>query len=41
MLKLALPFWLSGGELTKLKAAAQAWWEQVEGWARWTPTVAT
>ena len=35
MLKLALPFWLSGGELTKLKAAAQAWWEQVEGWAQW------
>lgn len=35
MIKLSLPFWLSGVELTKLKAAAQAWWEQVEGWLRW------
>lgn len=35
MLNLKLPFWLDGTELTKLKAAAQAWWERVEGWLRW------
>lgn len=35
MLKLNLPFWLDGGELAKLKAAAQAWWEAVEGWMQW------
>ncbi|HBO5298392.1 phage tail protein [Pseudomonas aeruginosa] len=35
MIKLELPFWLDGAELTKLKAAAQAWWEKVEGWLRW------
>lgn len=35
MIKLNLPFWLSGAELTKLKAAAQAWWDRVEGWLRW------
>ena len=33
--KLELPFWLSGPELTKLKAAAQAWWEKVAGWLQW------
>lgn len=35
MLKLDLPFWLSAGELAKLKAAAQAWWEAVESWMQW------
>lgn len=35
MIKLGLPFWLSGPELSKLKAAAQTWWERVEGWLRW------
>jgi len=35
VLKLSLPFWLDGPELTKLKGAAQSWWEKVEGWLRW------
>lgn len=35
MLKLSLPFWLDGTELTKLKAAAQSYWEKAEGWLRW------
>lgn len=35
MIKLELKFWLAGTELTKLKHAAQAWWEIVEGWLRW------
>ncbi len=35
MLKLGLPFWLDGPELAKLKAAAQSWWNKVEGWTRW------
>ncbi|MFL6968465.1 phage tail protein [Pseudomonas alvandae] len=35
MLKLNLPFWLGGVELTKLKATAQAWWANAEGWLRW------
>uniref|UniRef100_A0A6H1ZF98 Putative tail protein n=1 Tax=viral metagenome TaxID=1070528 RepID=A0A6H1ZF98_9ZZZZ len=35
MIKLDLPFWLAGTELTKLKAAATAWWAKVEGWLRW------
>ncbi|MNZ06747.1 Phage tail protein [compost metagenome] len=35
MIKLGLPFWLEGVELSKLKAAAQAWWERVEVWLRW------
>lgn len=35
MIKIELPFWLDGAELTKLKAAAQSWWERVEGWLRW------
>jgi hypothetical protein len=35
MIKLNLPFWLDGTELRKLKAASQAWWEQVEGWLQW------
>lgn len=33
--KLELPFWLSGVELGKLKAAAHAWWTKVEGWLQW------
>lgn len=35
MIKLKLPFWLDGAELAKLTAAAQSWWERVEGWLRW------
>lgn len=35
MIKLNLKFWLAGTELTKLKLAAQAWWEKVEGWLGW------
>lgn len=35
MIKIDLPFWLDGVEITKLKASAQAWWESVEGWMRW------
>ena len=40
MLKLRLPFWLDGPELAKLKAAAQSWWEKVEGWMRWPSAAA-
>ncbi|AJO81043.1 phage tail protein [Pseudomonas sp. MRSN 12121] len=35
MIKLKLPFWLAGTELSKLTAAAQAWWETVTEWLRW------
>jgi hypothetical protein len=35
MIKLNLPFWLDGPQLAKLKAAAQSWWEKVEGWLHW------
>lgn len=35
MIKLELPFWLAGTELTKLKAAAFNWWTKVEDWLRW------
>lgn len=35
MIRLKLPFWLAGPELTKLKQAAQAWWEKVEQWLQW------
>ncbi len=35
MIKLELKFWLAGTELTKLKQAAQSWWETVENWLRW------
>ncbi|MEQ1636721.1 MAG: phage tail protein [Methylococcales bacterium] len=35
MIELKLPFWLDGVELAKLTAAAQAWWETVEGWLLW------
>lgn len=35
MIKLGLPFWLDGPQLAKLKAAAQSWWEKVEGWLQW------
>ncbi|MDD1138563.1 phage tail protein [Pseudomonas sp. TNT2022 ID233] len=35
MIKLSLRFWLGGVELQKLTAAAQSWWEKVEGWLRW------
>jgi hypothetical protein len=35
MIKLNFPFWLDGPQLAKLKAAAQSWWEKVEGWLQW------
>jgi len=35
VIKLKLPFWLEGVELTKLKNAAQSWWEKVEQWLKW------
>lgn len=35
MLKLELPFWLGGAQMTKLQLAAQAWWERVEAWVQW------
>ena len=35
MIRLKLPFWLDGTQLTKLTAAAQSWWERIEGWLRW------
>lgn len=35
MSPLKLPFWLSGPELTRLKDAAQSWWDQVTEWLRW------
>ncbi|MGP3790299.1 phage tail protein [Pseudomonas sp. B392_1p] len=34
-MKIDLPFWLSGPELTKLKLAAERWWQQVAEWLRW------
>ncbi len=34
MVELTLPFWLSGVELEKLRAAAQAFFEEIAGWAR-------
>ena len=35
MIKLNLPFWLDGPQLTKLKDASQKWWQTVEGWLQW------
>lgn len=35
MIKLELPFWLSGKELTKLKKACQAYWNRAENWLKW------
>lgn len=35
MIKLTLPFWLSGPELSKLRRAAQRFWDRVETWVRW------
>ncbi|AGZ37573.1 MAG: phage tail protein [Pseudomonas sp.] len=35
MSPIKLPFWLSGPQLTKLKDAAQAWWEKVTTWLQW------
>lgn len=35
MIKLDLPFWLSGVELTKLKKACQAYWNRAENWLKW------
>ncbi|WP_257274267.1 phage tail protein [Endozoicomonas sp. SESOKO4] len=38
MIKLSLPYWLSGIELTKLKDAAQEWFSRVGEWAAWPLT---
>lgn len=38
MINLKLPFWLGGNELSKLKVAAQRWWETVQGWLMWPYT---
>lgn len=35
MLKLKLPFWLEGVELSKLRDAAQTWWAKAETWMNW------
>lgn len=35
VLKLKLPFWLEGVELSKLRDAAQTWWTRVESWMNW------
>jgi hypothetical protein len=35
VLKLKLPFWLEGVELSKLRDAAQSWWTKVEQWVNW------
>lgn len=35
MIKLKLPFWLEGVELSKLRNAAQTWWNRVETWMNW------
>jgi len=35
VLKLKLPFWLEGVELSKLRDAAQAWWTRVQSWMNW------
>ncbi|MCD5970434.1 phage tail protein [Pseudomonas quasicaspiana] len=35
MIKLNLKFWLAGTELTKIKDAAQSWWDRVEQWLSW------
>ncbi|RDH41195.1 phage tail protein [Zooshikella ganghwensis] len=35
MIKLTLPFWLSGPELTKLKNSCETFYTEVAGWLRW------
>ena len=35
MIKIDLKWWMGGPELTKLKNAAQIWFERVAGWANW------
>lgn len=35
MIRLGLPFWLSGEQLTRLKNACQSWWERVQEWLTW------
>lgn len=35
MMRLDLPFWLNGVQLSKLKAAAQSWWNNAENWLHW------
>lgn len=35
MIKLKLPFWLSGKELSRLKKACQNYWEKVQDWLTW------
>lgn len=35
MINITLPFWLSGPELSKLKRAAQRYWEKAQNWLTW------
>ena len=35
MIKINLKWWLGGPELTKLKNAAEIWFNRVAGWANW------
>lgn len=34
-MKIELPFWLSGPEISKLRRAAEAWWTRATGWLQW------
>src|SRR5690606_20093304 len=34
-MKIELPFWLSGPEISKLRRAAEAWWARATGWLQW------
>ncbi|KHL70594.1 phage tail protein [Pseudomonas flexibilis] len=34
-MKIDLPVWLSGPEISKLRRAAEAWWTRAQGWLQW------
>ena len=38
MIEISLPVWLTGEEVTKLKNAASAWWQQLEDWLALPPS---
>lgn len=38
MIKIELPFWFDGAEITALKDAVVLWWDQVETWLKWPAT---
>lgn len=38
MIKIELPFWLDGIEISKLLAAIVQWWDAAEAWIRWPIT---